>query len=81
MSARKLSPRRPRLCGRCKTRIAEQRPVYLLATTDGAILGPFHADCASRLVETAKRNGGEEWRAQAEQFGALFRPREETLPW
>jgi hypothetical protein len=52
-----MTPRKPRhlrTCARCEAPIAEQRPVFLVATGAGRIVGPYHAGCAER-IHLAKR--------------------------
>lgn len=70
-----------RQCAYCRGGIADVRPVFVVAQTDGRILGPFHAGCAAKLVEQAKR--GAEWGPmEAENLGQIVpKAREETLPW
>jgi len=60
-----------RRCEECSRFIAEKRPIFLLCTGDGRIIGPYHAECARVVSERAALNG---WRApirgdQAEVFG------------
>lgn len=72
---------KPRICAYCQSPLAERRPVFLLATTAGTIVGPYHAGCAERVVIASDeiRNRGLE---PAASFGRIVHPpREETLPW
>lgn len=72
---------KPRLCAYCQSPLAERRPVYLLATTAGTIVGPYHAGCAERVVLAGKKNPiSNDLAPYAERFGEMV-PREETLPW
>lgn len=70
-----------RECAYCHGGIAEQRPVFLVHTPSGAIVGPYHAGCAAKEVEAAKKAGPASWEptTKVERFGQM--PREETLPW
>jgi hypothetical protein len=45
-----------RQCAGCQIPISESRPVYLVGTSTGSIVGPFHASCASLFHELAKRD-------------------------
>lgn len=61
--------------------MSETRPVYLVATTAGTIIGPYHAGCAERLVISKDRDlFGKAGESQDYVvYGSV--PREETLPW
>lgn len=72
---------KPRMCAFCNTPMMAQRPVFLLATTAGSIVGPYHAGCAERIVLASDeiRNRG---LLGHTQYGRIVSPpREETLPW
>lgn len=72
---------KPRICAGCQGVMTERRPVFLVATTAGTIVGPYHAGCAERVVLAAKRNPiSNDLAPYAERFGEMV-PREETLPW
>lgn len=72
--------RKQRECLYCHHGISDRRPVFLVGTKDGRILGPFHAGCASRLVEHARKNPTSNWLKGAVDFGEWPSIREETLP-
>lgn len=69
-----------RTCMWCHSGIAEQRPVFLVGTDNGAIVGPFHAGCAERLKIEAQKRPGSNWLKGASEFGTWPSIREETLP-
>jgi hypothetical protein len=48
---------RKRTCVSCQNTISEARPVYLVATGDGRIIGPFHPSCAATLATEARLLG------------------------
>lgn len=72
---------KPRICAYCQSPLAERRPVYLLATTAGTIVGPYHAGCAERVV-LSRRKGDAVVKVEGDPYGMLLpHAREETLPW
>jgi len=46
-----------RLCVACGRFISEKRPVFLLGTPSGRIVGPYHAECARKVADAARANG------------------------
>lgn len=68
-------------CIRCGGAMSRTRPPTLLATPDGAIVGPFHAGCAERVKMEAERNPKSNWLMGAAEYGRVLPAREETLPW
>lgn len=67
-------------CVQCQGLIPEQKPVYLVGTPSGRIIGPFHSGCASHVVEQARRGFTVAGQVNAEQLGTWPSIREETLP-
>lgn len=47
-----------RECFYCHGGIPDAKPVYLVHTPTGQIVGPFHAGCAYKLSEQVKHMGG-----------------------
>lgn len=76
----KTTPIKQRSCLRCHSPMASNNPVWLVASSTGSIMGPFHAGCAERLKLQAEKMGfvsaAEKW----EQLGNWPSRREETLP-
>lgn len=72
---------KPRLCAECGGALAEKRPVYLVATGSGKIVGPYHSGCAEKIAirEKGQKQRGETLNGKV--WGQLPLPREETLPW
>lgn len=70
-----------RECAYCHGGIAEQRPVFLLASETGAIMGPFHAGCAEKLKLAVNQLREMPDVPGATNYGTILKPREETLPW
>ncbi len=77
MSAKKGGPR---TCAACKGLLAEQRPVFLVGMPSGGIVGPFHAGCAAKLVDKAKRKVGQPPPTTYQQLGFWPSQRKDTLP-
>lgn len=70
-----------RTCTFCLAPISVNRPVFLVGTPSGRIVGPYHAGCAERVALMASRKV-EEREPRGEDFGRIIPPaREETLPW
>lgn len=72
---------KPRICVYCQGLLVERKPVFLVATTAGQIVGPYHAGCAYRVASMAKGIAQEAKLAEGKLYGQLPLPREETLPW
>lgn len=72
---------KPRICAGCKGPISEQRPVFLVATRAGTIVGPYHAGCAERIVLAKAHPESMPGTDGATNYGTWPTPREETLPW
>lgn len=70
-----------RQCAYCKGGIAETRPVFLVRTESGLIVGPYHAGCADKVTRAAKKAGYVAEVKADKVLGEWNRPREETLPW
>lgn len=70
-----------RKCALCGAGIAEQRPVFLVASFLGAIVGPYHAGCAARFMMAAERGESIPNALPLEKFGSWPSRREETIPW
>lgn len=67
-------------CVQCQGLIPEQKPVYLVGTPSGRIIGPFHSGCAAHVVEGVKRGRRAVGETMAEDYGTWPSRREETLP-
>jgi len=59
-----------RICAFCASGIAGQRPVYLVATRAGHIVGPYHAGCAETIY-LQERTGNHMRLVDVEVFGRL----------
>lgn len=68
-------------CLWCHGLLSPQRPVFLVGTPSGRIVGPFHAGCAERLRLEAKKNPDSNWLKGSETWGEWPSRREETTPW
>lgn len=72
---------KPKPCAYCGVPLPAQRPVYLVESTAGRIVGPYHAGCAERIALAAKK-GPPPISAEATEYGThKWTAREETLPW
>lgn len=72
---------KPRICAYCNAPMMAQRPVFLVATTAGSIVGPYHAGCAERIA-LANKNAIVTKEIPGTNYGQLpLLPREGTLPW
>ena len=69
-----------RKCTWCHGPISQSRPLFLVAMSSGAVLGPFHAGCAERLKIQAMKMLPEESALGGERFGTWPLRREETVP-
>lgn len=78
---RVASYRGQKVCMMCHEPVHEWRPVFLVKTASGLVVGPYHAMCAAAVANTAREHGVQG--AEAVQQRPLPpRPaREETLPW
>jgi hypothetical protein len=47
--------RRPRVCAACGRDMLKRLRVFLVRQSDGAILGPFHGECARALSDHYRR--------------------------
>lgn len=72
--------KKQRECLWCHAGIAEQRPVFLVQSVDGRILGPFHAGCAARLKLAERKRPTLDSLGNPVQYGTWPISREETLP-
>lgn len=72
--------KKQRQCLWCRSGISEHRPVFLVQSTDGRILGPFHAGCAERLKLEERKHPTLNSLGKAVQYGTWPTAREETLP-
>jgi len=45
-----------RICAFCASGIAGQRPVFLVATSAGHIVGPYHAGCAETVYLDSRKH-------------------------
>lgn len=72
---------KPRVCALCGGLMPASRPIYLVHTLAGTIVGPYHSGCAWKLAEESKRRPIVAI-TEAEKASAYgFMAREETLPW
>lgn len=69
-----------RICAQCGHPIAEQRPVFLVGTPSGHIVGPFHAGCAEHISLGMRRGRAAIGLGMGETYGTWPSIREETLP-
>lgn len=69
------------LCVRCLRRIGKEKPSYLVQTPGGVLGGPYHAWCANRVVEAARKEGLPGADVWQQQQLPIEPGREETLPW
>jgi hypothetical protein len=57
-----------RRCLLCGIRVDEQRPIYLVGTVGGKIVGPYHSSCAAVAHSDEQKKGGK-LNGMAEQLG------------
>lgn len=70
-----------KVCNRCGRPVYEHRPVYLVKTASGLIVGPYHAQCAAVVAEDARAHGVEGAELVRSEVEVSPAAREETLPW
>ncbi len=70
-----------RRCLRCGRVVLSDQPVFLIRSESGLTLGPYHPECATIVVDSARGKGvkGAEMYQQGRLEGEAGR--EETLPW
>lgn len=82
MTRRRKSPPKPlAVCARCGALIPEQKPIFLVTTVAGRIVGPYHAGCAWKAHDALKRQGLTPETDAAEYGREVWSSREETMPW
>lgn len=82
MSAKRSSRgAEPKPCALCGGPLPAQKPVYLLHTQEGTIVGPYHSGCAYRIASQQKARPLVALTETEKASAYGFMAREETLPW